>query len=526
MSKASEMAKVSARGGVHMLWGLVLSTVISSIGTIIIARVLGAGNYGLYSIALTVPNLLATIRDFGVSAAMVKYSAQYNSENEVAKIKRVFVAGLVFQVFMGILLYGASFAFSGLIASGFHRSSMVPLIQVASLIVLTSALTSAASAAFTGMEIMHLNSVMMVIQSLVKTALIVGLVLLGFGTFGALTGFATATFVAGLSGVFLMWIMYRSLPKPPVGKLEMLATIKMMIRFGLPASTGTILSAFMSQFFAYVLAIYVTSNVSIGNYNLALTFVVLISFFATPVTTMMFPAFSKLDYKRDKETLQNVFQYSVKYASLIVVPVTAMVMVLSAPGIRTLFQDRYSEAPLYLVLLSISYLYTAYGNLSVGNLINGQGFTRYTVKLSALVAAIGFPLSILLISKFGVTGLIITSLTNGLPSSYLGLQFIKKNFGVAVDWVASAKILFSSALAAALTFILLSLLSFSSPVQLVIGVMFFVAVFVPLVLITRTVKKADVVSMREIVNGLGPLRKLLYPALNLLDKMIALIHGE
>ncbi|HLN89581.1 MAG TPA: hypothetical protein VK253_05900 [Candidatus Binatia bacterium] len=38
MSKATEMGRVSAKGGFHLLWGLVLSTVISAVGTIVIAR--------------------------------------------------------------------------------------------------------------------------------------------------------------------------------------------------------------------------------------------------------------------------------------------------------------------------------------------------------------------------------------------------------------------------------------------------------------------------------------------------------
>ena len=254
MTKAAQMAKISAKGGFHMLWGLVLSTVISSVGTIIIARVLGADNYGLYYIAFTVPTLLLTLRDFGVNTAMVRYSAQYNSENDVAGIRRVFVAGLIFEVAMGLLLSLVGFVFSGVLAAGFHRPTMVPLIQVASLIVLTGALTSAASAAFTGMEIMHLNSIVLVIQSLFKTVLIVGLVLLGFGTLGATTGFTVATLVAGLTSVFLMWVMYRSLPKPVGGKLEIFTTTKILITYGLPASAGTILGAFLAQFYSYFLA--------------------------------------------------------------------------------------------------------------------------------------------------------------------------------------------------------------------------------------------------------------------------------
>ena len=166
------------------------------------------------------------------------------------------------------------------------------------------------------------------------------------------------------------------------GKLEFIKTTKTMLKYGLPLSIGAILSGFLTQFYSTIMAIFVTDNSLIGNYSVALNFVVLITFFATPVTTMLFPAFSKLDAKKDREILKNVFQYSVKYAALIVVPVTAMVMALAQPAIGTIFEDKYVQAPLYLALLSVTYLFSALGSLSTGNLINGQGYTKYNLKLT------------------------------------------------------------------------------------------------------------------------------------------------
>jgi O-antigen/teichoic acid export membrane protein len=241
---------------------------------------------------------------------------------------------------------------------------------------------------------------------------------------------------------------------------------------------------------------------------------------------MLFPAFSKLDPQRDNETLKNVFQYSVKYAALIVVPITAIVMALAQPGIGTIFGNAYTGAPLFLALSSIIYLYSAFGSLSAGNLINGQGFTAYNMKLSILTVVIGFPLSLLLISNFGVMGLIITSLIVTLPSLFISLRFIKNRFGVSLDWVSSAKILFSSAIAAIVTYILIFELAFSNPVKLVIGIIAFCVIFIAVALFTGTIKRADLVSMKEITDSLGPLRRPLRSLLNLLEKLIAIFHLE
>jgi O-antigen/teichoic acid export membrane protein len=525
-TKTTEMARVSAKGGFHLLWGLVVSTLISAVGTIIIARLLGAENYGLYAVALSAPGLISTFRDWGINSAMIRYSAQYNSQNNTAKIRGIFVSGLVFEIILGILLSVISFVLSGTLAQAFNRPTITPLIQIVSITVLAGALMNAATAAYTGMETMHLNSIMLIVHSIAKTGIIVGLVLLGFGTLGAVIGFSIAISIAGVASVLLMFTIYRSLPKPTDSKLEIIATTKTLLKYGLPVSIGAILLGFLGQFYGFILAIYVSDNAIIGNYNVAINFVVLITFFATPVTTMLFPAFSKLDAQKDKALFANIFQYSVKYASFVVVPVAMMVMVLAQPAIGTIFQNSYNQAPLFLALLTIAYLFTALGNLSAGNLINGQGYTRFNLKMSILTAAIGFPVSFILISSFGVLGLIVTSLTVGLPGLFFSLRFIKQRFGVSVDWVSSGKILFSSAFAGVITYVLIFELAFSNPIKLIIGIIAFAVLLVPTALITKTVSPGDIANLREISNGLGILRKPLNLIIKFLEKLMQILQRQ
>lgn len=101
-------------------------------GTIIIARLLGADNYGLYTVALAAPNLISTFRDWGINSAMIRYSAQYNSENSGSKIRGIFVSGLSFEVILGLSLSILSFALSGFLATTLNRPAIAPLIQIAS----------------------------------------------------------------------------------------------------------------------------------------------------------------------------------------------------------------------------------------------------------------------------------------------------------------------------------------------------------------------------------------------------------
>ncbi|MGB9134024.1 MAG: oligosaccharide flippase family protein, partial [Candidatus Bathyarchaeia archaeon] len=245
MSKAADMAKVSVKGGLNVMWGLVASTVISAVGTILIAWLLGEDNYGLYSIALTAPTLMVLFRDWGVTSAMIRYTAQSNAENKTANIRSIFMSGLLFEVALGIALSLLGFLLSDFLAINvLKRPVIAPLIQIASITVLTSALVSTATAAFTGIEKMHLNSIMLVSQSIIKTTLIIILVLLGLGTFGAITGFTVASLLSGIIGVTLMFAIYKLLPNPNGSKLEIGNNIKTMLKYGLPLSLGVILTGF------------------------------------------------------------------------------------------------------------------------------------------------------------------------------------------------------------------------------------------------------------------------------------------
>jgi stage V sporulation protein B len=522
MSKAADMAKVSAKGSFHLLWGLVISTVISSVATIFVARLLGSDLYGLYGIVLITPTLIGVFRDWGITSAMVRYTAQYRSEERLTEVRSIIISGIIFEIILGMALSAVCFGLSGYLATNmFHRPEITSLIQVASITILAGGLINAASAAFTGIEKMELKSFMLILQSITKTVIMITLVILGLGYSGAVLGYSVAMLIAGLIGLALVWTQYRHLPNLCNFRLEIRAYIKTMLSYGVPLSISAIISGFQLQFYSFLLPIfYVTDNVAIGNFGIASTFVVLIAFFATPIATMLFPAFSKLDPKKDKQTLLSVFQFSVKYASLLVVPVAMLVMCLAEPAVSTLFGETYSMAPLFLAFLAITYVFPVFGSLSVNNFISSQGKTTLILYLTLLSAAIGVPLGYILIMQLGVLGLIIASTVAGIPSTIVSLYWIRKHYDLTVDWRSSTKIFLSSSLTAVLTYVLISNIDMSSLVRLIVGLLFFVFVFVSVTLITRTINQSDIENMRGMVSGIGSIGKILNLVLNVVEKLM------
>ena len=298
-----------------------------------------------------------------------------------------------------------------------------------------------------------------------------------------------------------------------------------MLRYGLPLSVSTIASGFLLQFYNFMMAIY-CSDLVIGNYQAAVNFSVLITFFTTPIATVLFPAFSKINPKREIKTLQTVFQSSIKYASLLTIPVTAAVMVLSKPLVYTLFGEKYADTPLLLTLYAIIYIYTGLGSLSLRNLLNGQGKTKTTMHLTLLDLSIGLPLSLILIPRFQIFGLIATILIARIPSLTIGLRWIKRQYATTVEWTASTRIYLASGLAATVTYLLLSPINSYHWIELIIGGIIFLITYITAVPLIRAIKKDDIENLKWILSELGPITKLLNLPLIMIEKLLTIFHEK
>ena len=509
MSKARSLAQVSAKGIFNLFWGLAASSIISAVGVILVAGILSESEYGLIAIALVGPNLIGMFRDWGVDWATIKYTAQYRSENKEVNVKNVLAAVIVFELLLGFSLSIISFLLSGFLATTIlDRPNIVPLIQIASFTIFAEALLKAAQAAFTGYEKMEFHSITSIVYSALKTGLMTLPVILGFGTFGAIIGVTIAYLISGIIAIMLLYVaIYKNLRKQMENKLEILGTIKTLFRYGLPLSISAILTGFLAQFYNFLIAIYCTDLI-IGNYQVALNFAFIVTFFVMPVLTVLLPAFSKINSQEEREMLGNVFQFSVKYAALLIVPVAFAIIALSQPSVSALFGAKYSFSPLYLALYVVTFIYTAFGFLSVENFIKSQGKTDFNLKLTIVTSAIGLSLNLVLIPTFGILGLLATNIISGIPSLIIALWWIKKKFNATIDWVSSAKILLASTLATIVTFVVTSQLNLNNWITLIIGAVIFLIVYLTAAPLVGAIKKTDIQNFKEMLKGLGPLAPL------------------
>ena len=96
-----EIAEDSARGGFFLFTGRFLSLAILAICSMIVARLLGPENMGLYTLSLVMPTILTGLIDFGVNPALTRFSARFRAEGKPHLAANMLKTGFIFKLIIG-----------------------------------------------------------------------------------------------------------------------------------------------------------------------------------------------------------------------------------------------------------------------------------------------------------------------------------------------------------------------------------------------------------------------------------------
>jgi O-antigen/teichoic acid export membrane protein len=350
--------------------------------------------------------------------------------------------------------------------------------------------------------------------------------LFGFGALGAVMGYTIGLVVSAIVSITLLYFfIIRKLPKSkhnPLNISTMSAILKPFLKFGIPFATSTILTGLVISFISIMMAAYCDIS-TIGSYKIALNFTILLTFFTIPISTVLFPAFSKINPQNERPLLKTFYASSAKYASLLLVPATLAIIVLGNSLIGTLYGDKWLDAPFFLSTLVLSNLLVLLGSLSINNLLLALGQTKFLLKINLLYLFVAIILGFTLIPAFGIIGVLIVSVASILPSMLLMFYSIWKRYGIIVDLKSSGKILLASMLAFFSTLVFNNLLLAPFLIKLILGSILFLGVFIIAVPCVGAVNHTDIKNLQIMLGGLGIVSKLLDVPLYIMGKLLDVI---
>jgi len=349
MDSKVELARTAAKGVTHLFIGKIGSRIAGMLGGLILIRLLTPEDYGLIAIATVAPGIFGLLGSFfGVGPALIKHLAECKSKGEFGALRQFAYSGFIFSVGISSFLMVVSYSFANEFASVvLGKSYMTPLIQVASLSLLTSSLYFFAESVLVGLEAMRTYAILMVIYESLTKILPILLLVLGWGVWGALFGMMLAGLITGLVGVLASFIIVARTGDNLNSSIDRKTALNKMIVYGIPLGITDLLYSGLGKFYGFMIAVYCIPS-DIGNYNAANRVFSALSYLTYPISTVLFPVFSKIDPKKELDLLTKVYVYCIKYSSFLVLPAVVLLMVMAKPLTVVLLGAQYENAWFYL----------------------------------------------------------------------------------------------------------------------------------------------------------------------------------
>lgn len=344
-------------GSVIMVGGNMLANAINYIYHLVMGRVLGPTDYGVLASLYSILYLISVIPS-SASVAIVKFISAAKNESETFSVYRSLRKFIFYlAVTASFLLIISSFPIAKFLnIKSVGSVFLIGLVLLFSLITLVNQATAQGLLKFTGSIVPNITS------AIVKFAVGVGLVFLGWSVFGAMIGVLLGAILAYL---YSAWFIGKFLKKSEVKQFN----IKPFLKFSLPVLVQAF--AFTSLFTSDVILVkHFLPAFDAGIYAALSTLGKIIFFAASPISATMFPIVSGRNSRG--EAYQKVFFVSLAITLLMSAGIVVFYWLFPNIAIGVLYGKAYLSAKselvwmgFFLLLYTLSYFLVNF-SLSLG----------------------------------------------------------------------------------------------------------------------------------------------------------------
>ena len=525
LAKVSKVVEDSTRGGFYLTLGSLTSIIVSVLSVFIIARILGSELYGLYTLSTVFPSLLLLFTNPGINQGIIKFSASLRVKEEKHRLQKLMLHSLSFSLILGFIGFLACFIFSGQFATHIlNRSEATGFIQIAAALVIFQATYDTINSAFIGVDKTEYNATLTILQAVIRAVIAPALVILGLAITGAVIGYVFSYVLVCLLGLYLFLSkIYKPLKCLSNNSNDNSNDLRMLIRYGFPLYISVLISGFIVQYQNIILAFF-TSNYAVGNFQAALNFTIFLTSLSLPIANILLPAFSKLEEK--KEAVKEFFKISVKYTSLLILPIAILLMIFAEEIVPIIYGEGYELTASFFLLYGFMYFLMGLGFTVLRSFFNGLGQTKINLRITLVNAVILLVLAPILTWSIGVNGMILSLILGSLFSTLYGLYAAKKLFSVEIDRKMVARIYLAVVISALPLLIMKQIPLFNNLIKVIIGLLTYLAVYLLILPMIKVVSPTEIQEIKRVVGKVKLLKYLALPILYCEEKILMFLSRK
>lgn len=464
----------------NMSW-LMISQIITSIcafiWTILIARYLGVSDYGIMGFAVSFTGIIGITMDFGISTHIIRnISTDYDSApkylGNAIPLKSIFSIGtfvltLIILVLMGCDELTITVTFLFTVERIFI--SMLGLIN----------------ATFQAFEEGGYQAIINTILNVLLLIFILGSIFFDFGLYGISISYV----VANAFVVFYGYYVLKNNITVPKFELDW-DFCKKITLYSIPFAVTALFSSIYYSI-DMVMITNMVGNYANGIYNAAYKIISVLVVFYGIYGAVIFPVMNKF-FKNEKDLLVVIFEKSVKYLMLLMIPLAFSIMLYSTDIIHLIYGNEYLNADncLGILIWTVCLLFV---NGVCTNLLNASHKERFVTIVYITAAIFNLSVNIFLIPKYSYLGASVATVLSDLLILILFLVIIYKmgampNRKLIFDLI---KIIVSSLI----LYYVLQTLNVSMWMAIPIGI----AIYVVLIVLMRLIDDNDKFIFKEIL---------------------------
>lgn len=413
----------------HVLLGRVLQSIIAGLSFIVVARLLGQSEYGIYILATSVAGILISIGALGVASSFSKLVAEYKTKNDMLEVGRILSSGFIVITLVGVALSLITIALSGIIAFFvFGSSSMALLISIASVLIISNQLFTISYFSLIGFGRKKQLVIITLFQVIVQSAISISLAFAHFGAYAPIAGVAIGSF----AGTFVTLLYIRIKERVPLA-LPSKESMRKLLNFSLPIGFSSTALGLVSSAGNIILGILSTFG-TVGDVGVAQRTGSIITLATDSVGYSLLPLFASAQHVGlDSKHIGKLFDYSLYVMFILFVPLALFIALFSKQLSYIVFGAGYPTAYKYLVVVSFGFLLSIVSDYTMALLI-GRDKVRQVMKYGTIAAVVELVLLLALVPLIKGYGLVLTaSIITPFITMILYYRTAAKELGVHIN---------------------------------------------------------------------------------------------
>jgi O-antigen/teichoic acid export membrane protein len=389
--------------------------------TFLITRNFGAETMGVFAFTITTLAILSTIGTLGFGTAIVRFIAEYGSQNRQDSVREIHTRMSKLAVIFSLILSIVFYFLSPFIArSIFHKEYLTFYFRIISLAIVPMVLININSQSLRAIKKIKAYSFFQDISPSLSACTIL-IFLLFF------TKEQSILFIAYIVGLFASAIACSAMWKKNAPSKELKGSnnvkLKTILRTSIPILLISLTSFFMNWIDIFMLGKFRT-EVDIGIYNVASKVASLTTMTLIAINSIAAPKFAEFYGKGDMKGLGRIVKQSTKLIFWTSFPILCLIFI--TPSLMLgIFGKDFQSGSYALRMLTFGQFINAISG-SVGLILLMTAKERVFHKIIMTTAVINFALNYLLIPKYGINGAAFVSMLSTIFWNLTSVFYIKR----------------------------------------------------------------------------------------------------